>query len=441
MQKNSDKQKEHEELMTVDVSKALNGNELQDHILMEESKNIQSTCELLCLRSTFAMKNKHDNVLKRVQSGPHLDRTLSYFARVVEFCSDCLQIGKQRHLLRVNLAAACISMETLLSSECSQLPLGGFDALVYTNADSECLGSLDLRNLATTCDDLEVNFRIEIGLVKRSIALALGFCLLSPFQAFGYSPESLDGCMCFLPIVDSQYVDKLEFKEHPFRKFYVHEQGMDGKIFFRRYCEESTQNSFLDEKSLAEKRCVGFRKENHFGHGLMPGLLSMWEMLVRNGILQGDFLISEILSTWRWLRLLQSQPWKTCKNWFEAVTHGIASTLAELICICESSSRFSEKPPSILLECLFKDFFVNQRGSSSQLLCYLRRIVTCISIEVLHLQLEQENLPDKTNHRNQKYCEGSTADCILAVISLVELCSEREVKSFIDVVLRRDVES
>ena len=73
--------------MTVDISKALNGNQLQDHILTEENENIQS-----------AMKNKHDNVLKTVQTGSHLDRTLSYFARVVEFCSDCLQIENQRNV-------------------------------------------------------------------------------------------------------------------------------------------------------------------------------------------------------------------------------------------------------------------------------------------------------------------------------------------------------
>ncbi|KAI5076833.1 hypothetical protein GOP47_0008898 [Adiantum capillus-veneris] len=247
-----------------------------------------------------------------------VNRLVRSCAQVVNLCADNVQLHDRRYELRVKLAAISNFLETLLSSRSEQIP-GGFDLYIYGNLESHQMS--DFVTLGSEKVSVDAQFRIERGLIKRAIALALYLCLQLPMESMGYDDEILSKCICGSPSI-CQLENEIKLLSRSVMccsKLSEHEKtGIE---------EEKTSET---EEETRTKRVSDCQMENYLGN-FMTSLVGMWRMLIECGICDASFLISEFLSLRRWSLSLHSEPWKASKWWFQAVKHGIAAVLIEIL--------------------------------------------------------------------------------------------------------------
>jgi hypothetical protein len=268
-----------------------------------------------------------------------LSGSMSLANRLTEACAkayDCCSrdpfVDANRHLLRHHLAAICFSMEGLLLQITGVAPPGGFDAFVFepdsrsqnlrvdggqevsmsasgevsSNLQSNAEASLNSGQLykSLTLKVVGGEWRVESGLMRRTIALALQLALLSPTMFFGLCYA----CMSYISA--------------PF------EQESTGR-------STASEGINLEYTNSTIQKSTGVKSEDCSrcnGGALVNALVLVWRGLVKCQILPATFLVRELLASWRWMLALRCQPWHVNSSlWSTMVQGGMGFILVELM--------------------------------------------------------------------------------------------------------------
>lgn len=187
--------------------------------------------------------------------------------------------------------------------------------------------------------------RIEIGLVRRSVALAVYWCLLSPWTAFGFTCESLAECsyaasqniyQCMSPttMLDFNIFKSGDTSSECQTKTRIPKANAPA-------CNNLPEHGPFEfdwkADSLFGEGChcpysllkLGFSTENK--DCPVKSLLLMWKALVKIGLCKTETIILEFMSSWRWQLALSRNPWDCSPSWFGAAAHGISNTMVDMI--------------------------------------------------------------------------------------------------------------
>jgi hypothetical protein len=219
-----------------------------------------------------------------------------------------------------------------------EVPIGGFDAIVFKPEETE--------SSCILLDEAQFDsLRIEIGLVRRSVALAVYWCLLSPWTAFGFTCENLAECSYTTSQNIYQWVSPT-----PLLDFNVFKTGDTSSECQTKTCipkenAPACNNSpkhgpFKSDRkadSCSGAGCccpysrlkLGLSRANK--DCPVKSLLLMWKALVKIGLCKTETIILEFMSPWRWQLALCRNPWDSSPSWFGAAAHGISNTMVDMI--------------------------------------------------------------------------------------------------------------
>eukprot|EP01018_Ginkgo_biloba_P011502 Gb_07520 [translate_table: standard] len=258
---------------------------------------------------------------------------------VCDCCSYDTLSNETRNLLRLHLASVCLLIESILSKLDEGLPVGGFDAIVFT-PNQTFSGE-------TFLDEPKSDFlRIEYGLIRRSVALAAYWSLLFPFTAFGFSSENLaESCYNSVQNID-QWEDLsplLDFKMLQFGDTFSECQTRTcAPKKINLACNEPLNHGHYEPGGRVDAQGDAGCNSSFSGSEFsllkeknkacpMESLLIMWEALIKCGMWKLETLILEFLAPWRWQLVLHRSPWGKSPLWLGAAAHGISNTLVNMM--------------------------------------------------------------------------------------------------------------
>jgi hypothetical protein len=177
---------------------------------------------------------------------------------------------------------------------------------VSSNLQSNAEASLNSGQLykSLTLKVVGGEWRVESGLTRRTLALALQLALLSPTMFFGLCYA----CMSYISA--------------PF------EQESTGR-------STASEGINLEYTNSTIQKSTGVKSEDCSrcnGGALVNALVLVWRGLVKCQILPATFLVRELLASWRWMLALRCQPWHVNSSlWSTMVQGGMGFILVELM--------------------------------------------------------------------------------------------------------------
>jgi len=177
---------------------------------------------------------------------------------------------------------------------------------VSSNLQSNAEASLNSGQLykSLTLQVVGGEWRVESGLTRRTLALALQLALLSPTMFFGLCYA----CMSYISA--------------PF------EQESTGR-------STASEGINLEYTNSTIQKTTGLKSEDCSrcnGGALVNALVLLWRGLVKCQILPATFLVRELLASWRWMLALRCQPWQVnSSSWSTMVQGGMGFILVELM--------------------------------------------------------------------------------------------------------------
>ncbi|GLJ09069.1 hypothetical protein SUGI_0101140 [Cryptomeria japonica] len=318
--------------------------------------------------------------------------------KVSDCCSQGTLLDGARNSLRLHLASVCVLIESILANAEKGLPLGGFDAIVFEPDQTFSNILLDEENFDA--------YRIENGLVRRSIALAAYWCLILPWAAFGFTPGKLVECSSSI----AQNID-LGDDLIPCLDFNMSQAGdtasecqKETVKLNKAGCDQHTEYGSVESgRGVDEQFTIGscnslsqsifdLQRENNEDCP-MKYLVFMWKSLIKTGVCNLETVISEFFSPWRWQLALHKKPWDGAPSWFGAAANGILNTMVDITEIVPEKT----KALKLLLDS-FEGIYGNsfcKFKSSNEEMCQekreftsieAKRLIQCISIELMKLK-------------------------------------------------------
>lgn len=270
---------------------------------------------------------------------PLKDQKIAGFCnQVSDYCLHGTLSNETRNLLRLQLASICLLIESTLSKLQKEVPVGGFDAIVFKPKETE--------SSCIFLDEAQFDpLRIEIGLVRRSVALAVYWCLLSPWTAFGFTCENLAECSYTTLQNIYQWVNPIPLLDLNIFKTGDTSSECQTETCLPKEnasaCNNSTKHGLVesdrksDSRSGAGCRCPYSRLKLGLSREIkdcpMKSLQLMWKALVKIGLCKTETIILEFMSPWRWQFALCRNPWDSSPSWFGAAAHGISNTMVDMV--------------------------------------------------------------------------------------------------------------
>lgn len=321
--------------------------------------------------------------------------------QVSDYCLRGTLSNETRNLLRLHLASICLLIESTLTKLYKEVPIGGFDAVVFKPEETE--------SSCILLDEAQFDqLRIEIGLVRRSVALAVYWCLLSPWTAFGFTCESLAECSYTTSQNIYQWASPTTLLDfNIFNSGDISSECQTKTCIPKENalaCNNSPEHGPFeydwkaDSRSGAGCHCpysrlkLGLSTENK--DCPVKSLLLMWKSLVKIGLCKTETIILEFMSPWRWQLALSRNPWDCSPSWFGAAAHGISNTMVDMIEIA------TEKRSALnLLFDSFQEVYKNaigkaqnsNEGNSQEKLftsTEARKLLQCITMDLKNNFLE-----------------------------------------------------
>lgn len=165
-----------------------------------------------------------------------------------------------------------------------------------------------------------MQLRVELGLVRRTVALALHLLLWDPFMMLGSCEMPVDNVTKFTP-------------------------NSQGSI-----CEGATTLTGTITTRIASLNLTGIgftnfqQQKSPEGGEVMKALVMTWRRLLECQIVSTKFLVGELLTPWRWKLALVSQPWQpgNFEQWSSNVKEGMTSVLINIMGAAGSGLRFQD---------------------------------------------------------------------------------------------------
>lgn len=249
------------------------------------------------------------------------------------FCSD-----HRRNLGRQHLSVLCLSIEALLS-QVGGLPSGGADGLVAEKkgelTEFSCVRNANEREAFLKFESRTMNhLRAEVGLIRRSVALAFRLCCTSPHLAFGLK-VGMQVPQCFCDLIVRENLVTLQSVHHISVES-INVEACGEELFPSSASNQSGRSTgqwgssttvFAPATEFSGCQQVLWFEKNLAG--LMLELVRLWKVIVSQGICSLTFLMDELLAPWRWAQAVHDL-WRDGESWIET-KHGLIGVVLRMI--------------------------------------------------------------------------------------------------------------